>query len=429
VGILATILVWTVPGVLATSNSGPGGDGDDDEQIIPEDNAIQQNMSDPITNIIIPQDAESHSASNPYVPKTATVLGGSAVTWTNMDDEDQHSATADDGSFSTGLINPGSSAQATIPSRPGATITYHCDVHPEMRGILQVSTSGDGLASGDRVSSGSGGINDTLQISDIPFAVGNYITESENSANNMSEISVVGNTTITLPNSTETIITNDTGSFTLTFTQTGGAILMGQLFMQSTDGSENATIDVTEVFSSETAPGRGIGLFSTNSSGKLAPLDGLVAITMDESQPDGSARVEFFEWKLGPFSNGTQSGVGANQTAANTPSSIPAAGENLGATARVSITPGSTTKAQDAFRPNPVTANVGDTVTWTNDDTTPHTVTSGSNAQPDSKFESSPNLTPLLAPAQSFAHQFSQPGDYPYYCSLHPNMVGTVTVS
>jgi plastocyanin len=74
--------------------------------------------------------------------------------------------------------------------------------------------------------------------------------------------------------------------------------------------------------------------------------------------------------------------------------------------------------------------SVSDTVTWTNDDSQPHTVTSGQNGQPDGKFDSSPNFNPLLAPGQTFSHTFTEgAGQYPYYCALHPNIVGTVSVS
>jgi plastocyanin len=46
-----------------------------------------------------------------------------------------------------------------------------------------------------------------------------------------------------------------------------------------------------------------------------------------------------------------------------------------------------------------------------------------------SKFDSSPNFNPLLAPGQTFKHTFAEAGEYPYFCVLHPNMVGTVSVS
>jgi plastocyanin len=82
-----------------------------------------------------------------------------------------------------------------------------------------------------------------------------------------------------------------------------------------------------------------------------------------------------------------------------------------------------------AFNPNPVKVSVGSKVTWTNKDSQPHTVTSGSNGTPDNKFNSSPNFNPLLNPGQTFSHTFTQAGNYPYFCMLHPNMVGTVIVS
>lgn len=94
----------------------------------------------------------------------------------------------------------------------------------------------------------------------------------------------------------------------------------------------------------------------------------------------------------------------------------------------VNITPGASSKTTDAFSPNPVVVNIGDTVTWTNKDIQPHTVTSGSVGQPDGKFDSSPNFSPLMSPQDTFSHTFLDSGEFPYYCGLHPNMVGTVIV-
>ncbi len=141
----------------------------------------------------------------------------------------------------------------------------------------------------------------------------------------------------------------------------------------------------------------------------------------------------------GPADNQTAAGPADNQTETTTttppPPPAPGApaagpgGEGGGGTIEVSITPGSSSKTTDAYDPNPVEASVGDTVRWTNDDTTPHTVTSGTNAQPDGKFDSSPNLNPLMVPQQTFEHTFEEAGEFPYYCAVHPNMVGTVIVS
>jgi plastocyanin len=103
--------------------------------------------------------------------------------------------------------------------------------------------------------------------------------------------------------------------------------------------------------------------------------------------------------------------------------------QNQGRASGVSIVSGASTLTTDAYSPNPIqVSSVGTTVTWTNNDSQPHTVTSGSNGQPDNKFNSSPNFTPLLNPGQTFSFTFTESGEYPYYCMLHPNMVGTVSV-
>ena len=94
----------------------------------------------------------------------------------------------------------------------------------------------------------------------------------------------------------------------------------------------------------------------------------------------------------------------------------------------VDITAGSSSKTTDAFSPNPVNVNVGDTVMWTNKDSIVHTVTSGIPGQPDGKFDSSPGFNSLMGPRQKFTHKFTNPGEYPYFCALHPNMVGVIIV-
>jgi plastocyanin len=125
----------------------------------------------------------------------------------------------------------------------------------------------------------------------------------------------------------------------------------------------------------------------------------------------------------GNATNATMTGAGnaTNATATG------ASGANTGTS--VSVVSGSSSLTDTAYQPNPIQVSVGTTVTWTNNDSQPHTVTSGSNGQPDNKFNSSPNFNPLLTQGQTFSFTFTQAGDYPYFCMLHPNMVGTVSVS
>ena len=88
------------------------------------------------------QDSSTPMASNSvtvenmaFMPSTITVKVGDLVTWTNQDSVG-HSATADDGSFDTGIINQGQSGTASF-SKAG-TYTYHCKVHPNMMGTIIV---------------------------------------------------------------------------------------------------------------------------------------------------------------------------------------------------------------------------------------------------------------------------------------------------
>jgi plastocyanin len=73
----------------------------------------------------------------------------------------------------------------------------------------------------------------------------------------------------------------------------------------------------------------------------------------------------------------------------------------------------------NSFSPNPAEVKVGETVTWVNDDSGRHTVTSK-----DGVFESE-----LMGKGQSFSYTFDKAGEYPYYCSPHPHMAGTVVVT
>jgi plastocyanin len=128
---------------------------------------------------------------------------------------------------------------------------------------------------------------------------------------------------------------------------------------------------------------------------------------------------------------GASNATNATMMGASNATNATATGASAGNTtaSSVSIVSGASTLTTDAYSPNPIQVSVGTTVTWTNNDSQPHTVTSGSNGQPDNKFNSSPNFTPLLNPGQTFSFTFTEEGEYPYFCLLHPNMVGTVNVS
>ena len=99
---------------------------------------------------------------------------------------------------------------------------------------------------------------------------------------------------------------------------------------------------------------------------------------------------------------------------------------------QASIVPGASTLTDTAYSPNPIEITVGQTVVWTNDDTAFHTVTSGKFGAADAGqlFDSGlAGPTALTGQGKTFEHTFDAAGEYPYFCTLHPAMVGTVIVS
>ena len=76
--------------------------------------------------------------------------------------------------------------------------------------------------------------------------------------------------------------------------------------------------------------------------------------------------------------------------------------------------------ANFVFADQTLTIPAGATVTWVNEDDIPHTVVSADHATFRSK---------VLDTDQSFSFTFTSPGEYPYFCSIHPHMTGKVVVT
>jgi plastocyanin len=71
-----------------------------------------------------------------------------------------------------------------------------------------------------------------------------------------------------------------------------------------------------------------------------------------------------------------------------------------------------------AYDPPTIEVAAGTTVTWTNSDSVPHTVTQNGGGFQSGKMD----------PGASFSFTFDTPGTYEYHCEYHPNMHGTVVV-
>jgi plastocyanin len=71
-----------------------------------------------------------------------------------------------------------------------------------------------------------------------------------------------------------------------------------------------------------------------------------------------------------------------------------------------------------AFTPATLTVTTGTTVTWKNEDDSPHRI-----GDKDGTFKSA-----ALDTDDTFTHTFAAPGEYPYICTIHPYMVGKIIV-
>jgi plastocyanin len=142
-------------------------------------------------------------------------------------------------------------------------------------------------------------------------------------------------------------------------------------------------------------------------------------------------------------------------------------------TIQISIVSDATRLTNTAYQPNPINIKVGDTIEWTNGDTSPHTVTEknrstsnnddsedksnsgivekivdeiitnivvnirnnmgGGRGDNNSSQENALSLAQfdsgIMQTGQTFRYTFNNPGTFEYYCAVHPSMVGEIVVS
>jgi plastocyanin len=98
-----------------------------------------------------------------------------------------------------------------------------------------------------------------------------------------------------------------------------------------------------------------------------------------------------------------------------TPTPTPSPGAS---SSSVAIPVGAESLGKAAYMPDDLNVAVGTTVTWTNGDSTSHTSTS----------DVSGWNSGIVPPGGQFSFTFQAGGTFPYHCSIHPGMVGTVVV-
>jgi plastocyanin len=71
-----------------------------------------------------------------------------------------------------------------------------------------------------------------------------------------------------------------------------------------------------------------------------------------------------------------------------------------------------------AFTPEAITINAGDSVTWTNDDGSPHGV----------KYADGSAGNDYMMPGAAYTRRFDNAGTFDYACPIHPYMTGRIVV-
>jgi hypothetical protein len=116
-------------------------------------------------------------------------------------------------------------------------------------------------------------------------------------------ITYSGNGTLTLPNTTETINITTNGSGIVSLMEQS---VYGKETIRTEEG-ETATATYYEIVQLNPATGEGkgvtIAVINTNSTGTLAPLNGMILAGIDDIQPNGEEVITIWEWESGIGNN------------------------------------------------------------------------------------------------------------------------------
>ena len=102
---------------------------------VPAETTAPVETTTPAPNSAMTVDIHDHA----FDPAQLNVAPGTTVTFVNNDIE-PHTATADNGLFDTGVLEPGYSFDVFFDG--AGTVTYHCELHPDMQGSIVVGEAG-----------------------------------------------------------------------------------------------------------------------------------------------------------------------------------------------------------------------------------------------------------------------------------------------
>jgi plastocyanin len=313
-----------------------------------------------------------------FDPSTLTVPAGTTVSWSN-EDAVPHTVTAEDGSFDSGIFDPGSTFSWEFTT-PG-TFAYVCNLHPQMQGSVDVTGEAVAVAEASPVAAtpAAGGMSGSWTVE--------FATEPDAGISPLRGL----------------VTFHDDGTLVATLAVAG-------------EGENGLGFDY--------GPAR--GTWTGDSSGTIRAV--MVAFLLDAEQRYAGTLTIHDEIDLddaaetyqGAFSF-TAEGVEGEELAAGDGTSQ---GERMQPDEALVIslaTPVArpvVTIVDFDFEPLEIEVPAGGTVTWVNDGQAPHTATAD-----DGSFD-----TGVIVPGADGSQIFDQPGTYPYFCAIHPDMQGTVVV-
>jgi len=324
-----------------------------------------------------------------FLPAQITVAAGGTVTWRNSDDR-AHTATANDRAWDSGLFDAGGSYTQTFDT-PG-TVSYFCIVHPDMTATVTVVDGGG--------TTGAGGTSTTTPPTPTPrpspspsqtpaAAAGPALASS-------AAVAIVDfdyqARTIEVPVGT-TVNWRNNGAAPHTVTATDRTSDSGIMFTGDTYAQNFPTAGTFEYFC--TIHPEMVGTV-------------LAGAPTSASTSGGGATVP------APAANAAAGG-GSGGSPSSTPDD---ASSNTAGVSGASTLSASATAIDFGYLPETIEAEVGTTVTWENSGAAPHTITAR-----DQSFDSG-----LLFTGDTYNQTYTTTGTFEYFCTLHPNMVGTVLV-
>jgi plastocyanin len=390
-----------------------------------------------------------------FDPATAEVTVGTIVTWTN-DDAAPHTVTSDDGAFDSGRLEPGESFSFTFEE--AGSFPYHCDIHLSMTASIEVA---EGEAETEAEDEDAGADEETDEEATDEEATAEEEDAGDEEAEAPQELAIsiadfafdpataevaVG-TTITWTNddaAPHTVTSDDGafdsgtldpgGSFSFTFEEAGSfayhcdihpsmtaSVEVAEAEAEESEEAEEAedeaeeapeeiTISIADFAfdpaTAEVAPGTIVTWVNDDAAPHTVTSDD-GAFDSGRLEPGDSFEFTFDEPGSFPYHCDIHPNMTASVEVAEDEEEEAAAGEPA-----VEI-------VNFAFAPETLEVEAGTTVTWTNNDAAPHTVTSD-----DGAFDSG-----TIDPGGSFEFTFDEAGSFAYHCDIHPRMTATIEVT